>query len=40
MAGQVDIDRGDIWTYEFQRPDKRRPVLVLSRSEAIESFIP
>ena len=35
MAGRVDITRGDIWTYEFQRPDKRRPVLVLSRSEAI-----
>jgi mRNA interferase MazF len=35
MAGRVDIDRGDIWTYEFKRPDKRRPVLVLSRSEAI-----
>lgn len=35
MAGRVDIARGDIWTYEFQRPDKRRPVLVVSRSEAI-----
>jgi len=35
MAGRVDIARGDIWTYEFQHPDKRRPVLVLSRSEAI-----
>ncbi|MGH7963839.1 MAG: type II toxin-antitoxin system PemK/MazF family toxin [Candidatus Binatia bacterium] len=35
MAGQVNINRGDIWTYEFQRPDKRRPVLVLSRPEAI-----
>jgi mRNA interferase MazF len=35
MAGRIDIARGDIWTYEFQRPDKRRPVLVLSRSEAI-----
>ena len=35
MARRVDIARGDIWTYEFQRPDKRRPVLVLSRSEAI-----
>ncbi|MBI3247889.1 MAG: type II toxin-antitoxin system PemK/MazF family toxin [Deltaproteobacteria bacterium] len=35
MAGRVDIARGDIWTYEFQRPDKRRPVLVLSRPEAI-----
>jgi mRNA interferase MazF len=35
MAGRVEIARGDIWTYEFQRPDKRRPVLVLSRPEAI-----
>ncbi|MBI3802001.1 MAG: hypothetical protein HY268_34160 [Deltaproteobacteria bacterium] len=35
MAGRVDINRGDIWTYEFQRPDQRRPVVVLSRSEAI-----
>ena len=29
------VTRGDIWTYEFQRPDKRRPVVVLSRPEAI-----
>ncbi|MEW6300487.1 MAG: type II toxin-antitoxin system PemK/MazF family toxin [Thermodesulfobacteriota bacterium] len=35
MARRVEIARGDIWTYEFRRPDKRRPVLVLSRSEAI-----
>jgi mRNA interferase MazF len=35
MAGRVDIARGDIWTYEFRRPDKRRPVVVLSRPEAI-----
>lgn len=35
MAGRVDIERGDIWTYEFKPPDKRRPVLVLSRPEAI-----
>jgi len=35
MAGRLDIDRGDIWTYEFPRLDKRRPVLVLSRPEAI-----
>jgi mRNA interferase MazF len=35
MAGRVDINRGEIWTYEFRRPDKRRPVLVLSRPEAI-----
>jgi mRNA interferase MazF len=35
MAGRVDIARGDIWTYEFKHPDKRRPVLVLSRPETI-----
>ena len=35
MAGRVDLARGDIWTYEFRRPDKRRPVVVLSRPEAI-----
>ena len=35
MAGRVDVARGDIWTYKFQRPDKQRPVLVLSRPEAI-----
>ena len=29
------IARGEIWTYEFGRPDKRRPVLILSRPEAI-----
>jgi mRNA interferase MazF len=28
--------RGDIWLYTFSRPDKRRPVLVLSRSEVID----
>ena len=36
MAGRVGIARGDIWTYEFKHPDKRRPVLVLSRPEAID----
>jgi mRNA interferase MazF len=30
-----EVTRGDIWTYEFRRPDKRRPVVVLSRPEAI-----
>lgn len=35
MARRVEIARGEIWTHEFRRPDKRRPVLVLSRSEAI-----
>lgn len=27
--------RGEIWLHEFKRPDKRRPVLVLSRPEAL-----
>jgi mRNA interferase MazF len=30
------VRRGEIWLYEFHKPDKRRPVLVLSRNEAIE----
>lgn len=30
------VTRGEIWTYAFRKPDKRRPVLVLSRSEAID----
>lgn len=30
------VARGEIWTYAFRKPDKRRPVLVLSRSEAID----
>lgn len=30
------VARGEVWTYAFRKPDKRRPVLVLSRSEAIE----
>ena len=29
------VTRGDVWMYEFGRPDKRRPVVVLSRPEAI-----
>jgi len=29
------IARGELWMYEFGRPDKRRPVLILSRPEAI-----
>ena len=33
MAGRVS--RGEIWMYEFKRPDKRRPVLVLTRQEVI-----
>lgn len=30
------IKRGEIWMYSFSRPDKRRPVLVLTRPEVIE----
>ena len=33
MARQ--IGPGEIWTYRFTSPDKRRPVLVLTRSEVI-----
>lgn len=33
MAGRVG--RGEIWLYTFKAPDKRRPVLVLSRQEVI-----
>lgn len=34
MAG-VDLNRGEIWFYQFERPDKRRPVLILTRQEVI-----
>ena len=30
------IDRGDVWLYEFKPPDKRRPVVVLSRRCVID----
>lgn len=29
------VNRGDIWMYTFRSPDKRRPVLVLSRQSVI-----
>ena len=29
------VARGDIWLYRFAPPDKRRPVLVLSRPAAL-----
>jgi mRNA interferase MazF len=35
VAARVVI-RGDVWSYRFKEPDKRRPVVVLSRDEAIE----
>jgi mRNA interferase MazF len=30
-----DLSRGQIWLLDFPRPDKRRPVLVLSRPSLI-----
>ena len=33
MAGRVN--RGDVWLYSCKSPDKRRPVLVLTRTEVI-----
>ena len=29
------VARGEIWHYRFKSPDKRRPVLVLTRQEVI-----
>ena len=36
-AGSVAerVNRGEIWLFEFRSPDKRRPVLVLTRQEVI-----
>ena len=30
-----NVHRGEIWQYEFRNPDKRRPVLVISRAEVL-----
>ncbi len=30
------VNRGEVWRYEFRSPDKSRPVVVLSRQDAIE----
>ncbi len=29
------VKRGDIWMYAFAKPDKKRPVLVISRQSVI-----
>ena len=29
------VSRGEVWLYTFKAPDKRRPVLVLTRQEVI-----
>jgi mRNA interferase MazF len=30
-----DINHGEVWSYTFGAPDKRRPVVVLTRQEVI-----
>ena len=30
------VNRGELWLYTFKKPDKRRPVLILSRDEVID----
>jgi len=30
-----EVNRGEVWRYRFGAPDKKRPVLVLSRQEVI-----
>ena len=32
------IARGEIWMYRFAPPDRRRPVLVLSRDSVLQSL--
>lgn len=29
------VERGDVWMYRFASPDKRRPVVVITRNEVI-----
>lgn len=31
----AEVARGEIWQFSFPRPDKRRPVLVLTRQDMI-----
>lgn len=30
------VNRGELWLYTFKNPDKRRPVLILSRDEVVD----
>ena len=32
----AEVSRGQIWQFAFPRPDKRRPVLVLTRQDMIK----
>ncbi len=34
-----DLAHGEVRWYRFQRPDKRRPVVVLTRSSALEFLV-
>lgn len=34
MAGR--LNRGELWMFSFKKPDKQRPVLILTRQEVIE----
>jgi mRNA interferase MazF len=29
------VNRGEVWQYRFKTPDKRRPVVILSRQDVI-----
>lgn len=31
----ADLKRGTIWMYNFKKPDKLRPVLIISRQDVI-----
>ncbi len=31
-----EVNRGEIWMYAFREPDKRRPVLVISRQVLLD----
>ena len=35
MAGLSRFQRGEVWLYQFAAPDKRRPVVILSRNDAL-----
>jgi mRNA interferase MazF len=32
------LARGEIWSYELKRPDKSRPVVIISRDDAIQNL--
>jgi len=33
--GFIPMNRGEIWSFEFKKPDKMRPVVILTRQEMI-----